>query len=429
MKLNFSQDLSQTKRPGFLTDIAASTWVRIALVNLLLVALLGILMRYKILFEFPYFDQKHLQEGHSHFAFGGWITHLLITLIFLFLKPFLSARRIRRYHLILLLNLVCAYLMLVSFAIQGYGPYSLLVSTVSILVSFTYVFTCYADLKKAGDHPSIPWLKAALIFNVLSTFGTAVLAYMMASKNYEQHSSLVSVYWYLHFQYNGWFMFACAGILFAYIKRNHPEFQLSKNIFLLFAGSCIPTYGLSVLWLDLPLWVDIIIALAALAQLAGWFKLWIALKHISYPWRFPAGATAKFILSAVALALTLKLLLQAGSTVPAMSKLAFGFRPIVIAYLHLVLLAIISMFLIAYLFSDRLIEKNKISTTGFITFFLGVFLNETVLAIQGIASLGYHVVPFVNEMLLFIAMLIGTGVAFMITGQFTRRDIATGYTD
>ena len=41
---------------------------KIALINLSVVALIGVIMRYKIGFDFPFFDQKHLQHAHSHFA-------------------------------------------------------------------------------------------------------------------------------------------------------------------------------------------------------------------------------------------------------------------------------------------------------------------------------------------------------------------------
>ena len=61
-------------------------WIRFSIFNLMLVALLGLLMRYKILFEFPLLDQKSLQHSHSHFAFAGWVTHTLITLLIAFLQ-------------------------------------------------------------------------------------------------------------------------------------------------------------------------------------------------------------------------------------------------------------------------------------------------------------------------------------------------------
>ena len=61
----------------------------------------------------------------------------------------------------------------------------------------------------------------------------------------------------------------------------------------------------------------------------------------------------RYILLFVGFALSIKFLLQLGSTIPAISQLAFGFRPIVIAYLHLVLLAIITLFLLFYIYANH----------------------------------------------------------------------------
>ena len=61
-------------------------WLKISLLNLLIVAILGLLMRYKIGFEFPFLDQKHLQHSHSHFAFSGWISHTLMVLMVYFIQ-------------------------------------------------------------------------------------------------------------------------------------------------------------------------------------------------------------------------------------------------------------------------------------------------------------------------------------------------------
>jgi hypothetical protein len=112
----------------------------------------------------------------------------------------------------------------------------------------------------------------------------------------------------------------------------------------------------------------------------------------------------------ISLALIVKFLLQLGSTVPAVSELAFGFRPIVIAYLHLILLAIISLFLLFYVYANNFIAINKRTILGLILFSKGVILNEVVLGIQGVASLSYTLIPYVNEVLFGIAILLFTSI-------------------
>ena len=118
----------------------------------------------------------------------------------------------------------------------------------------------------------------------------------------------------------------------------------------------------------------------------------------------------RYILLFVAFAVSVKVVLQLVSTIPSVSKLAFGFRPIVIAYLHLVLLAIISLFLLFYIYAHHLIHSNKRIKLGVLIFSVGVLLNEIILAVQGIASFSYTVIPYVNELLLGAAIVLVTGI-------------------
>ena len=120
------------------------------------------------------------------------------------------------------------------------------------------------------------------------------------------------------------------------------------------------------------------------------------------------------------MALSVKFLLQLGSTIPAVSELAFGFRPIVIAYLHLILLAIISLFLLFYVYANNFVVINKKTILGLILFSLGVILNEVVLGIQGVASLSYTLIPFINESLFGIALLLFTSILWTTFYSKTR---------
>ena len=402
-------------------------WLKFSLLNLLIVALIGLLMRYKIGFEFPYLDQKHLQHSHSHFAFSGWISHTLMVLMIVFLekkKVLLQAqddnreknienRFFKKYSSILSANLICAYGMLVFFIIQGYGLFSIIFSTSSIIVSCVFAYYFVKDLKLiSNDDLSKNWFKTALFFNVISSFGTFALAYMMISKNIHQNEYLASIYYYLHFQYNGWFFFACMGLLFSFLQLKPSENSFFKRTFWLFFLSCIPAYFLSTLWWDLPIWIYLITVVAAFIQVYTWFRFLIIIIKTKREFLYNFPFFLRYILLFVAFALSIKFLLQLGSTIPVLSTLAFGFRPIVIAYLHLVLLAIISLFLLFYVYANHLIHFNRQIKIGVITFSIGVLLNEIILAIQGVASFSYTPIPYVNEMLFgaAIVLVIGIGI-------------------
>lgn len=391
-------------------------YIHFSLFNLVVVALYGVLMRYKIGFEFPFLDQKYLQHAHSHFAFSGWISHTLMLLMIYVLNGTVQNISITKYKIILNANLVCAYGMLVSFTFMGYEPVSITFSTLSLVVSFLFAYHFIKDSQvPARQFSGKNWFTAAIVFNLLSAAGTLVLGYMMATKNINQNLYLSSVYYYLHFQYNGWFFFACMGLLVHTMSSVIPNFQENKKIFQLFAGACIPAYFLSVLFLNLPMWLYAIIVIAALAQSIGWFKfLQQANKHRKEILQ-RTSLVMKYLILFVGIAVTIKLALQLCSTIPAISKLAFGFRTIVIAYLHLVLLAMISTFLIAYIYGSGLISKSKITVGAILIFTLGIFLNELILLIQGVASFSYTLIPFANESLFGIAviLLLGSWILFI----------------
>lgn len=394
----------------------AKFWLKFSVINLLIVALLGLLMRYKIGFEFPFFNQKNIQHSHSHFAFAGWISHTLMVLMVGFLekrgkRDEGKGKRLFSYNTLLTINLICAYGMLVFFIIQGYATMSIVFSTASILVAYVFGYQYWKDLKTVdAGSLSIQWFKAAIFFNVISSLGTFILAYMMVTKNIHQNEYLASIYYYLHFQYNGWFFFACMGLLFDFLNLKTTDHAAYTKVFWLFFIACIPAYFLSTLWLDLPLWIYIPTAIAAILQVYAWFLfLQIVLKtqknvFENYPFFL------RYIIVFIALACSVKLLLQLGSTIPALSQLAFGFRPIVIAYLHLVLLAVISLFLLFYIYVNHFFYISKPIKFGIILFSVGVFLNELVLAVQGVASFSYTLIPFVNELLFGIAVLLVLGI-------------------
>jgi len=399
-------------------NTSSKVWVRIALINLIIVALLGTVMRYKIGFEFPYLDQKYLQEAHSHFAFTGWITHTLFFLFVLLFRNNIGVINEKIYNRLIAANLISAYGMLISFIMQGYGSVSISFSTLSIIVAYVFSYFALKDIRRLSPgHPAKYWLRAAIWFGIFSTVGTMVLSYMMATKQYDQTTYLGSIYFYLHFQYNGWFLFACIGLFMEKIRHFHLNPKHVSYSFWMFFLSGVPTYFLSILWAKLPVWLYPLVVLAALFQAAGWYFLLRIVASNLENFRTKFAKMANLLFLVVAGAVTVKILLQLGSTIPAVSKLAFGFRPIVIAYLHLVLLLIVSVFLLTFLYTIGLINQNKNSNKAIVIFTVGAIANEVILAVQGIASFSYTVIPFANEMLFVAAFILLFGVVYLLSSS------------
>src|SRR5690606_19867172 len=77
---------------------------------------------------------------------------------------------------------------------------------------------------------------------------------------------LASIYFFLHFQYNGWFMFACFGLAHHWLQRQGIFPKHASFVFWAFALTSIPTYLLSVLWWNIPSWLYALVVSAVILQ-------------------------------------------------------------------------------------------------------------------------------------------------------------------
>ena len=389
-------------------------WLKFSIFNFFIVALLGVIMRYKILYSFPFLDQKHLQEAHSHFAFYGWITNSIYVLLMIYLKKVNAEINIKKYENLILINIIASFLMLATFMIGGYFWASILASVLALLCTFVYFYYFIKDFKKIQDQFKI-WFLSALFFATISSIGVFNLGYMKSFGSISQDLFLASEYFYLHFQYNGFFIFACIGFLLYSLKEAGSELSIKQNklLFRLMFIGCLVGYGLSVLWIKLPIFIFIVIVLATIVQTYGAFILFKFVinnyKNLITKW----SPMQRFALMFFGLAFGVKIILQLGSNIPAVNQFAFGFRNVVIAYLHLVLLMCVATFLINEILATKIFILSKKLLLGFKLLLLGIFLNELVLGSMGIFSIKYISIPFAKEALLLISLLMFFAIFWM----------------
>ena len=381
-------------------------WLKFSVFNFFLVAVLGVLMRYKIAYSLPIVDQKHVQEAHSHFAFYGWITLIIYVLIIRYLHSIISEQQLKKYHTLLIINAVSAYAMIPSFIYNGYYWLSIAASAAALLTSFVFFFFLIRDLK-GKQNIAKPWFLGGLFFAVISSVGVFGLSYMMSSGNMTQNLYLSSTYYYLHFQYNGFFIFSCIGLLLHSLKEIGSVVTEKENkmIFWLMFVGCLIGFGLSVLWMKMPLWIFILIVLATIAQTLGAAKLYLVLKRNWAKLVLNFSALQRFVLMYVGFAFFAKIMLQLGSTIPVLSQFAFGFRNVVIAYLHLILLMCVSVFLINQILATNVFKMTKPVILGLKLLLLGIFLNEAFLGLMGVFSITYIAIPFAAQILLVVSLL------------------------
>lgn len=400
-------------------------WIQIALINFCVVALAGLTMRYKINFALPMVDQKYLMYGHSNFAFVGWLAIALMTLMIRYLVRKNHQTNYIKYRWVLILELVAAYGMFIAFIIQGWDVWSIAFLFVTILASYLFIYMYWKDLNQVKDSSfSKNWFKAAMVLWAFSSLGALFLAYLLANHVMIQDLYFAAMYFFLHFQYNGWFLFVCFGVFFGYMQRQ-GLFQIerhSKRLFWIMIITVVPTYFLSILWLKLPLYLHWIAKIAGILQL-------IVLVYFIHIFRIVKNSktvvfhgSTRWLWTLVSIAFVLKIVLQLLSIIPYLGHLAFGFRPVIIGYLHLSFVGIISLFILGYIneFIHRF--KGKVSGIGALVFVIGFMVQELILMFQGLEAINVEPVKAANLILFFCAILQAGGLIWITTGIIKAED-------
>ncbi|RXK57801.1 hypothetical protein ESA94_19980 [Lacibacter luteus] len=396
-----------------------SKWTRFALFNFVLLATLGVLLRYKILFPLPFVEQKHLLHAHSHFAFAGWVSLALYIAVIYVLQP--SEKSLRRFEWVLVAQQMSSFGMLFTFPFTGYDTGSIAFSTASIFVSYAFALLVIKEiLQRNISAISRKFIIAGQLCSVASSAGTFLLAYLMATRNLQQDLYFGSVYFYLHFQYNGWFLFTIAGVFFAVIQKNSnpADAILINRFYYLLLAALIPAWFLSLMWMRIPVWMYYLAVTGALLQLpALWYLLQFVYRNRK-TFNEQLMPVVKWFWIIAGCAFALKILMQGLSAIPQLNVYAFGLRSIVIGFLHLVLLCFVSVFIVGWLLKEKLLVlPGRTATTAAWVFVTGVLFNEVILMLQGVRAMQSQPFNIANYFLLVSACIILSGLLVLLLKQ------------
>lgn len=353
-----------------------------ALAFFIIIQTLGLLLRWQFVQGIPGFNYGFFLHTHSHVALLGWVHAVLALLIpQSFLAP---THSLKVYHRNFWCSQATVLGMLLSFPIQGYAAVSITFSTLFLLCSYHLAYRLWKDIPRDAS-ASRTLLMASLFFLVLSSVGPWSLGPIMALKMAKSPLYHLAIYFYLHFQYNGWFSLACAALGLRYLEQKQKvSLPAARDIQCLIWSSAL-TYSLSTLWAHPPTWVYVLGILSAVLQLYSCLRIAHACKsqlqkkHLStWPGR---------LLGLSLLCFAAKISLQALTAIPYFAHLAAQHRPLVIFYLHLVLLGAITPFLWAMLFHQRALGSHKPQTRwGISLYLLGFIGSEGLLLYQGLAQ-------------------------------------------
>lgn len=358
------------------------SWILVCFINFFIASLMGLLLRWMYVSPIEGVNFQFLMHGHSHVAMLGWVYLMLYCLIFHFFVP-KEAQRKPIYNRLFWVTEIAVVGMMIDFPAQGYAFVSILFSTLHIFCSYYFCHLIWKDAKPA-TFPEKRMLRTALFFMMFSTLGVWCLGPAVGLMGKASAFYQIAIQFFLHFQFNGWFMFAVLALFFKQSKMNIDEkkFGLFYNLFVI---GTVLTLALPVSWsLSNPIfyWINVV---GVVLQLFSAI-LFIQIIQTQFQTFFsPLSSLEKIVYRFALLSLALKILIQLVVLVPELTQVSHQIRNFVIGYIHLTMLGIITGFLFGFAFQNNYLNsKNSIQKWGTILFLLGFVATEILLFLQGI---------------------------------------------
>jgi hypothetical protein len=213
-----------------------------------------------------------------------------------------------------------------------------------------------------------------------------------------------AVYFYLHFQYNGWFSLAIFGIIFLSLGT----VKVSRIWLYIINLSIVLTYLLSTLGIRPPTWVYYLGGFGALLQIIPFIYLLIViLKNHKLILSISRPFTNALLLISL-MAFETKLYLQFFSSIPSIADWALHSKNTIIAYLHFVLLGFVSSFLIAWWNKLAYDRDFRLFALGTYSYIIGLACIEFTLLFYVIGIFQSYILPF--RLLLVFSFILTTGI-------------------
>ncbi|MBI3136445.1 MAG: hypothetical protein HYZ14_17350 [Bacteroidetes bacterium] len=353
----------------------------VSLVNLLIAALMGVLLRYAIVGE-PFFNFSFLLHAHSHTAALGWCYQLVTAFIFYFY----IARYSTIYTRLFWITQISVTGMMVTFPFQGYALFSILFSAMHILCSYVFVFLVWknAVFKNKAE---MYLLRFALIFLVLSTCAIWCLGPVMVL--YGKNSTVyhLVIQFYLHFQFQGWLIFSVLALI-----ARHFNTQISETVFIkrarllitLLAGSVCLGFGLVIFWFyqsETAYWIN---AAALALQLPVFIAAIYYLRNKGQQKPESGNKITSLLFKLAGLIFLIKAGIQTLTFFPEIAAASYRIRNFSIGYLHLVLLGFVSLTLLGLLAHHFNHRYTGWINTAVTVFLLAFILTELLIFTQGL---------------------------------------------
>src|SRR5690606_22266672 len=310
--------------------------------NFLIAATLGLFLRFLYIYLTTGFNFKFLTHAHSHIAMLGWV-YLSIQC---FVVGWYIKGSLKKYKRLFWVTQLAVVGMLLSFPFQGYAAISISFSTLHIFCSYFLAYYCLKEIKPIN--PANKFMRWAFIFMILSTIGVWCLGPSVSQLGKSSPFYQLAIRYFLHFQFNGWFLFAVLSILLKILKI--PNSSLVSKVYTLGIISTILTFAFPASWylnLDMLYWVN---ALGVILQLAMLYYLVRLLRQPLGDYLSNQNTLVKNLYRFAIFSFMIKVITQIFSCVPYIADQAHLYRNLVIGFIHLFMLGIISSLLFVYFY-------------------------------------------------------------------------------
>lgn len=390
----------------------------IVLANFLVAALIGVLLRYAFVAEIPGFHFRKFMYAHSHVAMLGWLFQGFFAVLLPKLYPEAIPRSIQRFFW---LSQIMVMGMLVSFPIVGYTSVAIVFAAGHVLVSYGFVYVIWKELgKRRYDFLlGVLFIRTALILMVVSTLSLLAIGPIMASGLRQHEIFYMAVQWFLHFQFNGWFLFMALGLWFVQLESEGvslPVTQARAFFWWLLLSTPI-TFALAVAWSNPNQFVFAMNSLGIIIQTIALilFVRFLIQSRIRLtdwsPW-------SRRLLILALLSFLMKLCVQALVVLPVVAEMAYTIRNFVIGFIHLITLGSLTMLLISLALRNGMISvQNRMAPIGLVLLIFGFLGSEFLLFLQGTMfwmAMGF--MPFYHEALFAISIALPVGIALFLIG-------------
>ncbi len=197
-------------------------------------AFIGLVLRYAYTGEILIFPFKNVLHAHSHVMLLGFIFNALLVLIWInFVK--IIDKVSYMYYIALQ---VCMAIMIVAFILQGYAFYSILFSTLHLVIGYILLIRIWKKLE--GNKALVLLIKFGIIFHFISSIGPFALGPLMVLEMKDTPWYKQAVFFYLHFQFYGVYFVWIIALLGKEVKllmRKKQVIALVTGLTLLYAHS------------------------------------------------------------------------------------------------------------------------------------------------------------------------------------------------